>query len=179
MAITNTVLDNNVYGLYATGGRSLVLSNVTSQDNLQDGFNLGEHALTQLNSIKALANGDDGVDVLNNEGLFRMRFSELSDNKDTGMTISGITFFGFDLGSYAGDPQDLGNNTLVGNVGWQLYDNRDADTGVTIKAEGNIIGGFPIIPGTYTATDAVGGLSQVENGVLLWKIEQEGNSIAF
>ena len=181
VAITDTVIEDNVYGLYATGGRSLVLSNVISQKNLEDGFNLGDHTVAQLDNIKALENGDDGVDVVNDEGEFRMRSSELSDNKGTGMTITGGSF-GFasiDLGSYAGTPQDLGNNTLIGNTGWQIYDFRDPNTGNTIKAEGNIIGGFPIIPGTYIATDVVGGLSQVENGVLLWKIEQEGNSIAF
>jgi Right handed beta helix region/Fibronectin type III domain len=181
VAITDTIIEDNVYGLYATGGRSLIVTNVTSQNNLQDGFNLGDHTVTQLDNIKALENGDDGVDVLNNEGSFRMRGSELSDNKDTGITITGGSF-GFasiDLGSYAGTPQDLGNNTLIGNTGWQIFDLREANTGITIKAEGNIIGGFPIPPDTYTATDAINGLSQVENGVKLWRIEKQGNSIAF
>ncbi len=180
-SISDTVLSGNSYGLYTEGGRSLVLSKVTSEKNSQDGFRIGDYQVADLSGVKALSNAGDGIEVYNSEGAFRMRSSEIVANKGTGITLTGASFFpaSIDLGSYAGTPQDLGNNTIGNNTNWQLYDNREANTGITIRAEGNIIGSAGNYADTGTTTSGATGSELIRNATKIWRIEKEGNSIAF
>lgn len=173
--IQNTTFTANTFGLYTSGARGVFLDTITAQESELDGIYLGEIYSSYLKNVKALGNTRNGVYAFNaGEGSFSLEASEISGNAQNGVVIAGGAYATWDLGSYS---VGGGNNVLANNAGWQLLDDRDAATGVTIKAEGNLWG-FDVTPGTYTATENTG-LEQQAFGVKLWRIARSGNSIAF
>jgi hypothetical protein len=176
--VQNSTFTGNTYGVYATLARSLVLDTVTAEQSDHDGLYLEDISYTELNRVKAIDNKGNGIFASSSPQIdmsFKLAFSEVSSNDKNGVLIAGGKDANWDLGSYT---EGGGNNTLAGNAAWQLLDNRDASTGVTVRAEGNIMGDGFITPGTYTATMNTG-LEQQANGVKLWRINTTGNSIAF
>jgi Right handed beta helix region/Fibronectin type III domain len=176
--VQNTTFTGNTYGIYATSARSLLLRDVTVEQSDRDGLYLEDIYSSELNRGKVIDNKGNGIFASSFPQLdmsFTMEFSEVSNNEKNGVLIAGSKDAIWDLGSYTNGG---GNNTLAGNTEWQLLDDRDAGTGVTIKAEGNIIGDSFIIPGTYTATTDAGQEQQL-NGVKLWRTNRKGNSVAF
>ncbi len=165
-SLQSTTFTGNTYGLYASGARSVVLNNVTAEQSDLDGVHLENIYSSTLNNVVTVDN-KNGVYVFNpGEASFALRSSILSDNKERGIVIAGGAYAQWDLGTSPA----LGGNFLLDNKSCQLSDQRDANTGVTINAEGNNLGGAAVAAGTYSA-------SKTENGVCLWEIFRPGNSI--
>ena len=175
-AMQNTTFTGNTYGVWGSTGRSVFLSDVTAQQSELDGLHLANIYDVQITRLRTLGNKRDGIYALDaGEASFKLVYSDVSGNGRNGVVIAGGAYATWDLGGYTSGG---GNNTLANNGQWQLLDDRDANTGVTVSAEGNILGGFAVTPGTYTSTSGFG-LEQTVNGVRLWKISRVGNSVAF
>ncbi len=176
--VRNTTFSGNTYGIYAYRARSLVLDTVTAEGSDLDGLFFEDISYCDLARVRAINNKGNGISATSSPQIdmsFKMEYSDISNNDKNGLVIAGGQDASWDLGS---NTVGGGNNTLAGNTGWQLLDDREANTGVPIKAEGNIMGGTFVIPGTYTATTSAG-LEQQLNGVKLWRISRQGNSITF
>ena len=86
--------------------------------------------------------------VLLQSKLCQVITSTLTKNIKQGIELAGNEFGSWDLGT----TQHPGGQTLQDNSSWQLYDNRVANTGITITAQGNTIGSSSSTPtGTQTA----------------------------
>jgi Right handed beta helix region/Fibronectin type III domain len=174
--VENTTFTGNTYGIYVRSIRGLSLSSVMVKDSLLNGIDLEDIEVAELTDVHSLNNNGDGIQVKNEDVYsFRLRDSELSDNQQYGIEIFGNEFASWDLGTV----QDPGNNTLSDNNDWQLYDNRVANTGVTITVQGNTIGSAGDVANAGTFTSGAGGSELVKNTIKIWRIQNEGNSIAF
>jgi Fibronectin type III domain/Protein of unknown function (DUF1565) len=174
--VTDTTFKGNDYGIFAGSlrlGDSLKVFSMTRvavTQSISDGMVLGNISEISLESVNTSENGGSGLTVTNEyvATSFKVRSSTFSSNTSYGLQISGNNLGSWDLGT----AQEPGGNKLQDNTSWQIYDNRDADTGVTIQAQGNSIGasGTVVTPGTYTGTIELANV---------WRIERQGNSITF
>ena len=173
VVVEGTTLTQNTYGIYTLGG-VVNLVNTTVTKSKADGIYLGSIYDAYLQNVTSSENVSRGVYVLGEDSYrFSMRSSTLANNTKQGLQITGNEFGSWDLGT----AQEPGGNILQDNSSWQIYDNRVANTGVTIQAQGNSIGAS----GTLTTpTGTQTGPNESSSGaVKIWRIEQPGNSISF
>jgi hypothetical protein len=164
--VENSTFNSNAYGIYGAGVVAIWIDNTATQNNYRDGISLNDVFGSDLRNVISKNNGGNGVYVSNSE--FSMRSSLLSLNKKAGIEIAGGDYGQWDLGSAA----EPGDNDLESNTAWQLFDNRDANTGITIQSKGN----------TLDRNALSGVRSKADNGAdgaNLWFIANDGNSIEF
>ncbi len=176
-SIENTTLQANTYGIFVRSLRSLSLNSVQIEESQANGIDLEDIEVTALTDVQSLNNKGDGIQVNNDDMFsFRLRDSEISGNQQYGTEILGTEFASWDLGT----AQEPGNNILSDNKDWQLYDNRVANTGIAITAQGNTIGSAgDVADAGSTITSGTGGSELIKNTIKIWRIQNEGNSIAF